>query len=72
MDISYAVAKARLNIFSNLLSIVNVANQLHLISDNKAEKLNKINLAESFDALERLGYSLPTCCKDFIKENRGG
>lgn len=35
------VAIARFKYHSNMLDVVNVANQLHILSDDKAERLNK-------------------------------
>ena len=40
MDVAKIVAKVRASYHMNMTSIVNAANQLNLISDEKAEKLN--------------------------------
>ena len=36
-----AVAIARFKYHANMLDVVNVANQLHILSDDKAEEMNK-------------------------------
>lgn len=63
MDITKVVAKLRLNYHLNMIDICNVANQLHLLSDKKAELKNKNHLKACFDCYERLGIKLP---KEFI------
>lgn len=59
MDITKLVAKARLTFHLNMIDAVNVANQLHMMSDNKAEQANKRHVKECFDCYERLGVKLP-------------
>ena len=41
MDIAERIAVMRFWYHANMTSIVNVANQLHILSDNKAEEMNK-------------------------------
>ena len=41
MDIAEKIAVARFWYYANMTSIVNVANQLHILSDEKAEEVNK-------------------------------
>lgn len=41
MDITKRVAKMRLNHHANMVSLNNVLNQLHIISDETAEQRNK-------------------------------
>lgn len=41
MDIAIMVAKARAFYHTNMTSVVNAANQLKLIKDEKADELNK-------------------------------
>ena len=41
MDIAKCVTKIRFHYHANMLSVVNAANQLHLLSDEKAEEINK-------------------------------
>ena len=41
MNISIIVAKAREVYHTNIVDVVNAANQMHLIKDDKAEELNK-------------------------------
>ena len=55
-DITKKVAKLRFEFHSSMLDVINVANQLHILSDNKAEMKAKYHCMECFDALERLGY----------------
>lgn len=55
MDIANVVAKIRLNYHANMLSVVNAANQLHIISDDKANRLNEKHAMTIFeDILPRL------------------
>lgn len=68
MDITKVVAKLRLSYHLNMIDFCNVANQLHLLSDEKAELENKIHLKECVDCYGRLGYNLPKCFRDFAKE----
>jgi hypothetical protein len=65
MDIAKIVARIRLVYHSNMLSVVNAANQMHLLSDDNADMKNINHLKECFDCLERLDYKLPKECKDF-------
>jgi hypothetical protein len=58
MDIVKAVATMRFKYHSNMLDVVNVMNQLHLLSDNRAENANKHHVMECFDALEHLGIDV--------------
>ena len=41
MDIAERVALARFWYHANMTSVVNVANQLHILSDERAEEMNK-------------------------------
>ena len=56
MDITKSVAKMRLGFHMNMWDVYNVANQLKIISDEKADTLQQRNLVDIFDCLERLGY----------------
>lgn len=58
MDLAKKVAVMRFKFHANMTSIVNVANQLHILTDDKANEMNKHHVMECFDALERLGYDL--------------
>ena len=64
MDVTKIVAKMRLVYHSNAIDFVNVANQLHLLKDEKANLKNKNHLKECLDCYDRLGYKLP---KEFIQ-----
>lgn len=68
MDITKAVAKLRLNYHLNMLDVVNVANQLKILSDDKANLLNKDHLKEIIDCYERLGFKWPKEFIDFKNE----
>ena len=56
MDITKSVAKMRLGFHMNMCDVYNVANQLKIISDEKADTLQQRNLVDIFDCMERLGY----------------
>ena len=56
MDITKSVAKIRLGFHMNMCDVYNVANQLKIISDEKADTLQQRNLVDIFDCMERLGY----------------
>ena len=68
MNIVKTVAKLRLSYHLNMIDICNVANQLHLMSDTKADNSNKRHLKECIDCYERLGYKLPD---EFIEFKNG-
>ena len=56
MDITERVARMRFVYHSNMVSVVNVLNQLNIIPDDKAEELNKHHAMTIFtDILPRLG-----------------
>ncbi len=67
MDITKVVAKLRLSYHLNMIDFCNVANQLHLLSDKKADVKNKNHLKECIDCYVRLGYKIPENFKDFAK-----
>lgn len=58
MDITKKVAKLRFIYHTNMLDVCNVANQLGLLKDNKAEVVMKNHCMKSFDCLKRLGYDV--------------
>lgn len=58
MDLAKKVAMMRFKFHANMTSIVNAANQLHILTDDKANEMNKHHVMECLDALERLGYDL--------------
>lgn len=68
MDITKKVAELRLNFNLNMIDICNVANQLHLLSDEKTNLKNKNHLKACLDCYERLGYNLPQAFVDFKNE----
>lgn len=57
-DITKKVAKLRFIYHTNMLDVCNVANQLGLLSNEKAEEKMKNHTMQTFDCLERLGYDL--------------
>ena len=57
MDISNVVTKIRFKYHANMLSVNNALNQMHFISDEKAEMKNKHHTMLIFnDILPRMGY----------------
>lgn len=56
MNVVKTVAKLRLWYHSNMLDVVNVANQLKLLSDKRADNSNRHHFMECVDCFERLGY----------------
>ena len=54
-DIANVVSRIRLHYHANMLSVVNAANQLHILSDEKAEEINKRHCMTIFaDIIPRL------------------
>lgn len=68
MNIVNAVAKIRLTYHLNMLDIVNVANQLGLLSDEKADLKNKNHFKKCLDCYNRLGLKLPKAFIEFMNE----
>lgn len=68
MDVTKLVAKMRLTYHLNMLDVVNVANQLHLLGDEKADQKNKGHLKGCIACYERLGYKLPSEFIEFKNE----
>lgn len=64
MSVVKRVAKARFLYHANMASAVNVLNQLHLMSDEKANEKNKKHVFECLDALEHIGYDLSSLEKE--------
>ncbi len=59
MDITQRVAKMRLNFHATAVSVNNVLNQLHVISDETAEKRNKNHVMVILtDIAPRLGKDI--------------
>lgn len=50
------------------IDLVNAGNQLHFISDEKADNANKNHLKNCIDCYERLGVKMPKAFVDFSKE----
>lgn len=55
MSIVKKVAKMRLMFHANMLDVCNVANQLGILKDEKAEEIMKRHTMECFDAMEHMG-----------------
>ena len=55
MSIVKKVAKMRLVFHANMLDACNVANQLGILNDGKAEEIMKNHTMKCFDALGRMG-----------------
>ena len=56
MSIVTKVAKMRLNYHATMLDICNVANQLGILKDEKAEEVMKKHTFKCFDAMEHCIY----------------
>ena len=68
MSLPTMIAKIRLKYHLNALDLYNSLNQLHLVSDEKAEELNKMHLKKCVDCYSRLGTILPKEFLDFAKD----
>lgn len=55
MSIVTKVAKMRLMFHANMLDLCNVANQLGILKNEKAEKIMKGHTMKCFDAMEHMG-----------------
>lgn len=58
MDITKVVAKARFVYHSNMLDVCNVANQLGILKDEKAEEVMKNHTMQCFDCMRRMGLDV--------------
>ena len=67
MDITKKVAKMSFIYHSNMLDVCNIANQLGILKDDKAEKVMKHHTMQCFDCIDRMGYS-ESNCKKYISE----
>ena len=68
MNVPETVAKIRLKYHLNALDLYNSLNQLHLVSDEKANNANKNHLKNCIECYERLGVKMPKVFVDFAKE----
>ena len=69
MDISITVTKVRFWYHANLLSINNALNQMHILSNKKAEQNNKKHAMIIFnDIFPRLGITDEEIATYFVKE----
>lgn len=67
MSMVTKVAKMRLFFHANMLDICNVANQLGILKDDKAEEVMKGHTMKCFDAMEHMGLNV----KKYLEERRG-
>lgn len=58
MDITKKIARVRFIYHSNMLDVNNVAYQLGLRKEIKAEERGKFHAMQCMDCLDRLGYNL--------------
>ena len=58
MSIVTKVAKMRLLFHANMLDVCNVANQLGILKDSKAEVVMKGHTMKCFDAMEHMGLDI--------------
>lgn len=64
MSIVTKVAKMRLNYHATMLDICNVANQLGILKDEKAEEAMKKHTFKCFDAMEHMGLDIYRAIKE--------
>ncbi len=64
-DITKTVAKMRFIYHTNMLDICNVANQLGILKDEKAEKKMRNHALQSLDCIYRIGTDLPEFMKRY-------
>ncbi len=55
MGIVEKIGKMRLIFHANMLDICNIANQLGILKDDKAEEIMKNHCLKCFDAMEHMG-----------------
>ena len=58
MDITKKVAKLRFIYHSNMLDVCNVANQLGILKDERAEEVMKNHTMQCFDCMRRMGLDV--------------
>lgn len=69
MNIVIKVAKLRLNFHATMLDVYNIANQLGILKDEKAEEIMKKHTMKCFDAMEHMGLDPFSKLKDYDKES---
>ena len=66
------IAIMRFKWHANMIDVVNVANQLHLLSDNKAEQLNKNHVMVMVtDIIPRISKEYLQEMSDKVRKERG-
>lgn len=68
MNIPVAIARIRLKYHMNMLDVYNSLNQLHLVSDEKADNANRDHFKKCIDCFTRLGFKLPKEFNDFARD----
>ena len=58
MSIVTKVAKIRLLFHANMLDVYNVANQIGILKDDRAEEIMKKHTMKCFDAMEHMGLNV--------------
>ena len=58
MNIPVAIARIRLKYHMNMLDVYNSLNQLHLVSDERADNANRDHFKKCIDCFNRLGFKL--------------
>lgn len=69
MNLVTKVAKLRLNFHATILDVYNIANQLGILKDEKAEEIMKKHTMKCFDAMEHMGLDPFWKSKDYDKES---
>lgn len=65
MDIVKTVAKMRFRYHAEMIDVCNVCNQLHILSNESAERIMKYHFYECLDSMEHMGTTL----KIFLKRS---
>ena len=68
MDVTKIRTKLRLKFHLNMIKFYNMANQLHLVSDEKSRMKHKYHLKQSLDCYDRLGNKVAKVFKDLIND----
>lgn len=69
MNIVTKVAKIEIKFHATMLDVYNIANQLGILKDEKAEEIMKKHTMKCFDAMEHMGLDPFSKLKDYDKES---
>lgn len=69
MNLVTKVAKLRLNFHATMLDVYNIANQLGILKDEKAEEIMKKHTMKCFDAMDHMGLDPFWKSKDYDEES---